>query len=134
MMFDLDPLLRAAPAIRFHVGAATIAFFLGLGQLAAAKGTRGHRLLGWIWVIAMAVTATSALFIHELRIWGAWSPIHILVAVTIVGSFQVVHAARRHDRGAHRSAAVSLYVFALVGAGLFTLLPGRILHAVVFGP
>jgi uncharacterized membrane protein len=27
----------------------------------------------------------------------------------------------------------ALYIFALVGAGIFTLLPGRIMHAVVFG-
>lgn len=52
----------------------------------------------------------------------------------VVGSFQVVHAARRHDRSGHRSAAASLFVFALVGAGLFTPLPGRILHAMLFGP
>lgn len=28
---------------------------------------------------------------------------------------------------------IKLYVFALIGAGIFTLLPGRIMHAVVFG-
>jgi uncharacterized membrane protein len=33
----------------------------------------------------------------------------------------------------HRSAMISLYLFALIGAGVFTLLPGRIMHEVVFG-
>ena len=28
---------------------------------------------------------------------------------------------------------ISLYVFALIGAGVFTLLPGRTTHTVVFG-
>lgn len=28
---------------------------------------------------------------------------------------------------------IKLYLLALVGAGIFTLLPGRIMHAVVFG-
>jgi uncharacterized membrane protein len=28
---------------------------------------------------------------------------------------------------------ISLYFFALIGAGIFTLLPGRIMHEVVFG-
>lgn len=28
---------------------------------------------------------------------------------------------------------IKLYLFALVGAGIFTLLPGRIMHTVAFG-
>jgi uncharacterized membrane protein len=34
---------------------------------------------------------------------------------------------------AHRSAMLGLFLGALVIAGLFTLVPGRIMHAVVFG-
>jgi uncharacterized membrane protein len=28
---------------------------------------------------------------------------------------------------------ISIYLFGLIGAGLFTLLPGRVMHLVVFG-
>jgi uncharacterized membrane protein len=34
----------------------------------------------------------------------------------------------------HRNAMIAIFLGALVIAGLFTLLPGRIMNAVVFGP
>jgi len=42
--------------------------------------------------------------------------------------------ARRHRVDAHRKAMTMMFTGALVIAGLFTLLPGRVMHAVVFGP
>ena len=44
-----------------------------------------------------------------------------------------VLAARRHNVLRHRRAMLGIFLGALVVAGLFTLLPGRIMHAVVFG-
>ena len=41
--------------------------------------------------------------------------------------------ARRHAIERHRRAMLRLFVGALVIAGVFTFLPGRIMHAVVFG-
>ncbi len=46
---------------------------------------------------------------------------------------QRVLAARRGNIRRHGSAMASLFVGALVVAGAFTLLPGRIMHRVVFG-
>jgi len=34
----------------------------------------------------------------------------------------------------HRNAMISVFVGALLIAGAFTFLPGRIMHAVAFGP
>ena len=45
----------------------------------------------------------------------------------------VLHA-RRHRVGRHRNAMIAIFAGALVVAGLFTLMPSRIMHAVVFGP
>jgi uncharacterized membrane protein len=45
-----------------------------------------------------------------------------------------VWRARRHDVTGHRLTMIFTFSGALVIAGLFTLLPGRIMHAVVFGP
>lgn len=42
--------------------------------------------------------------------------------------------AHRHRVVDHRRVMIGLFSGALVIAGLFTLLPGRIMHAVVFGP
>jgi len=130
----LAPLLQAAPAIKIHAVAAMTAFALGLVQLAAPKGTLPHRTLGWIWVTLMLVVSVTAFFIHQIRLWGEWSPIHLLAIFTLIMLPVAVLAARRHAVERHRRAMTGLFVGALVIAGLFTLLPGRIMHAVVFGP
>jgi uncharacterized membrane protein len=44
-----------------------------------------------------------------------------------------VWRAHRHDVNSHRRAMLGLFFGALVIAGVFTLLPGRIMHAVLFG-
>jgi uncharacterized membrane protein len=81
----------------------------------------------------MVVVATTSFWIHDLRMWGPWSPIHLLAIYTLaVLPFAVLHA-RRHHVGRHRNAMIALFSGALVIAGLFTCMPGRIMHAVVFG-
>jgi uncharacterized membrane protein len=131
---NLAPLLDAAPAIRVHAFAAMSAFALGVVQLAAPKGTLPHRTLGWIWVALMLVVSVTAFFIHQIRLWGQWSPIHLLAIFTLVMLPVAVVAAHRHDVARHRRVMTGLFVGALVVAGIFTLAPGRIMHAVVFGP
>jgi len=130
----LAPLLQASPAIQIHAFAAISAFVLGAVQLAAAKGTLPHRAFGWLWVTLMLVVCVSSFFIHELRVWGEWSPIHILAIFTLSMLPLAVLAAHRHQVARHRSRMIGLFVGALVLAGLFTFWPGRIMYAVVFGP
>jgi uncharacterized membrane protein len=129
----LAPLLQAAPAIQIHAFAAMTAFALGLVQLTAPKGTLPHRALGWIWVTLMLVVSISAFFIHQLRLWGQWSPIHLLAIFTLIMVPVATLAAHRHKVERHRRAMIGIFVGALVIAGLFTFVPGRIMHAVVFG-
>jgi uncharacterized membrane protein len=45
-----------------------------------------------------------------------------------------VVAARRHQVRAHKITMMSVFGGALVLAGLFTLVPGRIMHTALFGP
>jgi uncharacterized membrane protein len=131
---SLAPLLDAAPAIPLHAIAAMTALALGIVQLAAPKGTLPHRTIGWIWVALMAVVSASSFWIHQLRLWGPWSPIHLISIFTLVTLPLAVWAAHRHAVERHRRAMTGLFFGALVIAGLFTLVPGRIMHAVVFGP
>jgi uncharacterized membrane protein len=109
-------------------------FVLGIIQLAAPKGTVPHRTLGWIWAALMAVVGVTAFFIHEIRLWGPWSPIHLLAIFTLVMLPLGVWHARRHAVQHHRWTMIGLFAGALVIAGLFTFMPGRIMHAVTFGP
>src|SRR5262249_46510923 len=108
---------------------------LGLGavQLAAPKGTLPHRTFGWIWVLLMVTVAASSFWIHELRLRDPWSPIRLLAIFTLAMRPLAALPARRHRVGGHRNAMIAIFAGALVVAGLFTLAPGRIMHAVVFG-
>ena len=130
----LAPLLEAAPAIPLHAFAAMGAFVLGIVQFAAPKGTLPHRTIGWIWAVLMLAIVVSSFFIHELRLWGPFSPIHLLSIFTLVMLVMGVLAAHRHNARNHKIAMISIFAGALVIAGLFTLVPGRIMHAVIFGP
>jgi uncharacterized membrane protein len=129
----LRPLLDAAPSIQFHAFAAMAAFALGLVQLSAPKGTLPHRTVGWVWVVLMLIVCITSFWIHDLRVWGPWSPIHLLSIFTLVMLPVAVLHARRHNVDSHRKAMTGIFVGALVIAGLFTFLPGRIMHAVAFG-
>jgi uncharacterized membrane protein len=131
---SLTPLLNAAPEVQIHAFAAITAFALGLVQLSAPKGTLPHRTLGWVWVVLMLVISASSFLLHGIRMWGPWSPIHILSVFTPIMLVLAVLAARGHRVRAHRIMMTSLFAGALVLAGLFTLVPGRIMHSVMFGP
>jgi uncharacterized membrane protein len=130
---NLAPLLDAAPAIPVHAFAAMAAFGLGVVQLAAPKGTLPHRTIGWIWVVLMLAVAISSFWIHQIRLVGPWSPIHLLSIFVLITVPLGVWRAHRHRVGDHRRIMILVFSGGLVVAGLFTLLPGRIMHAVVFG-
>jgi uncharacterized membrane protein len=106
---------------------------LGVAQLARVKGTRTHRALGYTWAGLMLFVALSSFFIHELRQWGNFSPIHLLSVFTLVMLPLGVYFARRHNVVGHRKTMLGLFFGALVIAGAFTLLPSRILGRMVFG-
>ena len=130
---SLAPLLNASPAIQIHAFAAMAAFALGVVQLTAPKGTLPHRTIGWAWVVLMMMVCITSFWIHELRVWGPWSPIHLLSIFTLGAlPFAVIHA-RRHNVIRHRKAMIGIFTGALVIAGIFTFWPGRIMYAVVLG-
>jgi uncharacterized membrane protein len=130
---SLQPLLNAAPVIQVHAFSALAALAVGILQLSAPKGTLPHRTIGWVWVALMVLVAGSSFWINGFRLIGSFSPIHLLSIFTLaVLPLAVLHA-HRHRVDRHRNAMISIFVGALVIAGLFTLWPGRIMHAVVFG-
>ncbi|RVC73411.1 DUF2306 domain-containing protein, partial [Mesorhizobium sp. M4A.F.Ca.ET.022.05.2.1] len=102
-------------------------------QLALPKGTPSHRVMGYAWAALMLVIAVSSFWIRQIRLIGPFSPIHLLSILVLVTAPLAVWYAHTHRVAAHRGAMIKLYVFALIGAGIFTLLPGRIMHTVVFG-
>jgi uncharacterized membrane protein len=87
---SLAPLLNAAPAIPLHAFAA------------APKGTLPHRTIGWIWEGLMAAGAVSSFWIHQIRLVGPWSPIHLLSIFTLLVLPLGVWRAHRHRVADHR--------------------------------
>ena len=130
---SLAPLLNAVPQIPIHAFAAMAAFVLGIVQFVSPKGTLPHRTVGWIWVGLMATVAVSSFWIHQIRLVGPWSPIHLLSIFVLAMLPLAVWRAHTHRVADHRRIMILMFSGALVVAGLFTLLPGRIMHTVVFG-
>ena len=129
----MDPLLTASQPIPLHAFAAMLAIILGGAQLAMKKGGMLHKLIGRAWVALMLLVAISSFFIYELRLWGAFSPIHLLSIWTILSVMMAVHYVRKGNIKRHAQIMKMLYIFALIVTGFFTFMPGRIMYQVLFG-
>ena len=129
---DLTPLTHAPLPIQVHAYAALGAFALGTVQLLGIKGTTRHRALGYTWAAMMLIVAVSSFWIHDMRIWGPWSPIHLLSILTLVMLPLGLWYAHNHRVRGHRLTMTGLFLGALVIAGILTLVPGRIMHKVLF--
>ncbi len=131
---NLAPLLAAELAVQVHVAAAILALMLGTLVLRRKKGDATHKAIGRLWVGLMLIVAVSSFFIHEIRMWGDFSPIHIL-SILVIGSLgQALWAIRNSNVAAHRSAMRSTYFGGLLLAGGFTLVPDRLMYRVLLQP
>jgi uncharacterized membrane protein len=110
--------------IVLHLAAALAAIAVGALAFAARKGSVVHRAAGRSWVLLMLVAAVSSFWIQTK---GHFSPIHLLsVAVPLMLAAGVYFAATgRLVR--HRRMMIGIYALGLGVAGLFTLLPDRLL-------
>jgi uncharacterized membrane protein len=133
MDMSLDALLAAPLVVQLHAFSAMAALVIGIMQFTAPKGVLAHRAMGYAWVALMLAVAVSSFAIHGMRQWAGFSVIHLLSVSVLVLLPLAVLAARRHHVGTHRSAMIALFTGALVIAGAFTLVPGRIMHRVLFG-
>lgn len=130
---DFTPLITASPAIQIHALAAILAFGLGGLVLFRRKGDRLHRMGGRIWVGLMLAVCLSSFFIHTIRMFGPFSPIHLLSIGTLYALWRGVTMARLSRIADHRRMMQLTYAGALVAAGFFTFMPGRIMSQVFFG-
>ncbi len=115
-----------------HLAAMIVVLALTPVLLWRRRGTIAHRRLGWIWAVAMMISAVDSLFVHSVRP-GRFSPIHLLSILVLVAVPGAVRAARRHDVARHRRTIRALAIGALLVAGFFTFPFGRMLGAWLFG-
>ena len=116
------------PVILAHVATAVGALVFGGITLAARKGSTMHRIFGRIWVVLML---TTALVSFGIQTKGHFSAIHLLSVITLVGVSAAIFAAMKGRIQAHRRGMSAAYI-SLVIAGMFTLLPGRLLGNTVW--
>jgi uncharacterized membrane protein len=109
-----------------HLAAVVPAVVIGTAQMLRPKGTRPHRVLGWIWVASMAVAAVSSFWIMELRRGAGWSVIHLLSAWVLIALTLAIWHIRRGNVRAHQRFMVGT-LLGLAGAGVGALMPGRFL-------
>jgi uncharacterized membrane protein len=134
---NFSALTLASPAIITHLLFAILAFGLGAFQLISTKGTRTHRLLGYIWIVAMIIICVTSFGIKEVMptgMFGGYSPIHLLSIFVLVQLTRGIYFAKTKDIKRHRQCMLYTYIGGLVIAGVFTFMPGRLLFKVVVEP
>lgn len=130
---SLSPLLNASPVIQIHTFFAIAAVILTIAIFTLPRGSTAHRWMGWTWVTLMAIVALSSFGIHGISLIGPFGPIHILSVFVLFQLVVNVRAARTRNIRGHARGMKLLTLGALVGAGAFTFLPGRIMYQVVTG-
>ena len=137
---SLQPLLDAPWVIQIHAFSALAAFFLGIIQLSAPKGTLPHRTLGVVWVTLMTAVTISSIFIRPALIPGLpfmqwFSFIHLFTVLTAFGLFGGIRLLLKGgpNMKQHKGPFIGMFVGGLVVAGALAFLPGRIMNAVVSG-
>jgi len=140
LAMSLQPLLDAHWIIQIHAFSAMAAVVLGVIQLAAPKGTLPHKSLGLVWVILMSIIAVSSVFIVRPTepgdpFWARFSYIHIFTVITAIGVIGGVQhlLAGGPNLKKHKDPFIGIFIGGLIVAGALAFLPGRIMHAVVFG-
>ena len=131
--------MQMSPLISVHMSAALGALVLGPVAIWARKGAvlrpRVHRAFGYGFVTLMLGASISGVFIRDYQLpnIAGYTPIHLLIPVTLLGLFNGFRALYLGDITRHRRGMVSLYLGACVTAGAFTLLPSRYLGQLVWG-
>lgn len=110
--------------VLIHLGAAISALLLGTIMLVRRKGTLSHKFWGRIWAGLMLTVAISSLWIPSF-LHFTW--IHLFIVLTLVSLPLGIYRIRRGNVRGHAAAMKGLFIGGLVIAGIFTLIPGRIL-------
>lgn len=131
--------MQLTPVIAVHLSAALAALVIGPVALWARRSGQArpvlHRAAGYAWVTLMLAVAITAMFIRDYRLpnIAGYTPIHLLVPVTL-GSLALAFWHLRHGRvRSHRLTMIALYISTCIVTGALTLLPTRYLGQLVWG-
>ena len=128
----LAPLQNADIVIQIHATMATLAVLLGPVAIYRARRDLLHKVVGYVWILAMTATIGTSFFINGLAVIGPFGPIHILSVLAAFSIWKGVAHILAGRVQAHQREMRSLYWTGLVVAGVFAFLPGRIVNQMLF--
>lgn len=123
---------RISSLVWLHLLTIVVSLALTPILLLQRRGGRRHRVLGYVWVAAMTLTAALSFGIRDSN-HGGLSAIHILSAVTLTQAPMLAWHAHRHNVIAHRITVQWMVAGALLIAGFFTFPFGRMLGRWLLG-
>lgn len=133
---SLAPLLGAPLPVQLHAAAGALALLVGLARLMRHAGESVAEALDWSFLGLLCATALSSLLLPAPlgapTLWGM-TPHHAFTVFALVGTGAAVFAQRQGWRLARRRIVSAAFGGILVMAGLFEVLPGRLLNAVLAG-
>ena len=119
-----------------HLATVVPCFVIGLWLLARRKGTTIHKRLGWVYTVLIFFTALVTVFMPAEvgpRLLDHFGFIHFFSLLVLTCIPLAIRNIRRGNIAAHRSAMLGVYIGGILIAGSFALMPGRLLHAWLFG-
>lgn len=129
------------PLIAVHAAFALVCVISGaINLFSTSKGSRSHRVNGWLFVLSMSIVAVSAIGIQEINP-GSFSWIHVLIPWTLFSMWYGIWCIKRYQitrdkkyLWRHKGIMITLYYCALVITGIFTFLPGRDMYKLFIEP
>lgn len=130
----LNPILSAPFEIQLHIFFAVPALLVGPLALFRKRRDVVHKIAGYVWMISVLGLSITGLFIKShVAVIGHFGPIHILSVLGIWGVLEGLYHIRIGNIAKHRATLQSVWFGAMGLAGLFTLLPGRVINRMIFG-
>ena len=118
------------PVLIIHLATVIPAVPLGAYVLWSRKGDAMHKRLGRVWAAMMLITAIDSFWVRGMT--GAIGPIHFFSAVTLVSIPLAIYHIRNGNIAAHKRAMTFTYI-GLCVAGLYAMVPGRLVGSFLFG-
>lgn len=131
--------MHLTPLIAIHLSAAMGALLIGPVALWARRSGKArpalHRAAGYAFTTLILGAALSALFLRDTSLpnWHGYTPIHLLIPLSLLGLGRAFWCLSRGHIDGHRSAMRMVYVGACLIAGLFALWPSRYLGSLLWG-
>ena len=120
--------------LAIHLTTVLIACPIGAWLLLNTKGTTAHRWLGRPYMALMTITAIASLMMPAFvgpKLFNHFGFIHLFSLLVLWTVPTSILAIKRGDVRAHRSGMIGMYCGAILVAGAFAFMPGRLMHNVL---